>query len=405
MHHKHGKRVVVIIDEYDAPLHDCMDRPEELEVMRNVLSKLYGVLKPLEQHLRLVYLTGILKFSNLSLFSELNNIKDHTFQINLNGICGFSREELESNFGSHLHRFAADVDMSYDELLTKLTTQFNGYCFAVNTHRPGRLPPTVFNPFAINRAIEDHTFKDTWIESGHSGQLVSLIVKNRAGGKALENLAISLVDLDSISTPSELSYQCLMYYAGYSTIRGYNHETGMVTLAPPNDSIGQNVMKVIAQTIFKVSVDNKDLELARELVNEIFSTEHDEGQQVKALERILNDVVLLFPWQLLKTSKALESTYNVMLTSFLRLGCLDHTYIGNEVSVSTGDMECAIESKDKAVVAILEYRLCNSALVAMNQMKRKRFADRFQDKAVIFVAINITKDRTVQVLIERTAGR
>ena len=79
MHHKHGKRVVVIIDEYDAPLHNCMDRPEELEVMRNVLSKLYGVLKPLEQHLRLVYLTGILKFSNWSLFSELNNIKDHTF--------------------------------------------------------------------------------------------------------------------------------------------------------------------------------------------------------------------------------------------------------------------------------------------------------------------------------------
>eukprot|EP01036_Dinobryon_divergens_P031652 gene31652-41091_t len=311
--------------------------------MRNILSNLYGVLKPLEQHLRLVYLTGILKFSNI--------------------------EELESNFGSHLHHFATKRMISYGELMTKLTTKFNGYCFAVDadTFPNSSLPPTVLNFFAINRAIEDTTIQDKWIESGHCGQLVSLILKNRASGKALENLEITLEDLQSISTPSELPYPCLMYYAGYLTIRGYNRETGMVTLAPPNDSIGQNVMKVLAQTIFKAAaVGNRDLELARELVNEIFSTKHDEGQQIQVLERILNDVVILSPWQLLKTNTALESTYNIMLTSFLRLGCVDHAFIGSEISVSTGDMECAIERKDKAVVAIFDYKLCcKSALVAM----------------------------------------
>eukprot|EP01036_Dinobryon_divergens_P029502 gene29502-38605_t len=407
LHRKHGKGVVVIIDEYDTPLQSFLNRPEELEVVRNELSKLYGVLKSLEDYLRLVYLTGILNFSSASLFSGLNNIEDHTFSRNLNSICGYTREELESNFEDHLNHFATEKMMSYDELMTKLSTNFNGYRFSVGFPIDNLLPPTVFNPFAINRAIESETFHDQWIESGHCEQLVSLILKSRASGKALEDMSIFLADIDSISTPSELSYQCLMYCAGYTTIHGYNHKTGVVTLAPPNYSIGQSVMKVIAQTIFKdVVVNKKDLKLARALVNEILSsTEHDVGKQVKAVERILNYVVLLFPWQLLKTNeKDLESTYNVMLNSFMQLGCSDHTYIGSEISVSTGGMECVIESKGKEVVAIFEFTLFKSALVAMNQMKRKSFADRFPDQAVIFVAINITKERTVEVLIERSAG-
>lgn len=252
LHRKHGKKVVVIIDEYDTPLHNFLDRPEELEDMRNELSKLYGVLK---------YLTGILKFSNLSLFSKLNNnIEDHSFKLALNSICGCTREELESNFKDHLQHLATETKMSHDELMTKLTTQFDGYRFAVGDPTSSLPPPTVFNPFAINRAIKEHMFEDKWIESGPSGQLVSQILKDRASGKALENTEISLDDLKCISTPSKLSYQCMMYYTGYATIRGYDRDTDMVTLAPPTDIIGLNVMDVIAQTNFnKAKVDNTDV--------------------------------------------------------------------------------------------------------------------------------------------------
>ena len=404
LHRKHGKKVVVIIDEYDAPLHNFLNRPEELEVVRNELAKLYGVLKPLEDDLRLVYMTGILKFSTLSLFSKLNNIQDHTFNLKLNNICGYTREELESNFKDHLHNFATEMKMPYADLMTELTTQFNGYRFAAGALTDS-LPPTVFNPFAINRAIYEYTFEDKWIESGHSEQLVSLILKKRASGKALENTVMSLRKLQSGSTPSELSYQCLMYYAGYSTICGYDHKTGMVTLAPPNDSIGRNVMEAIEETIFKSEVDNEDVVLARKLVKEIFSTKHDNVvQQAQEVEWILNEVMFLFPWQLLKDNKYLESTYNVMFSSFLRLGCSGHRYLGNEISCRAGDIECAIEKKDRSVVAIFEFKRHRSALVAMNQMKDKRFANYFRNREIIHVAINIKEDRNVEVLIERSAG-
>ena len=413
LHRKYGKKVVVIVDEYDAPLHNFLNRPEELEVVRDELANLYGVLKPLEDDLRLVYLTGTSKFSNLSMFSKLNNIQDHTFNLKLNNICGYTREELESNFEDHLHHFATKSMMSYDELMAELTTQFNGYRFAVGTPGDG-LPPTVFNPFDINQALDAYTFEDNkWIESGHnSGQLVSLILKNRASGKALENTAISLRKLQSItSTPSELlSYQCLMYYAGYTSIRSYDRETDMVTLAPPNDSIGRNVMKAIAETIFKAEVDSGDVELARKLINEIFATKHDDVvQQAQEVEWVLNKVMFLFPWQLLEDNEALlESTYNVMFSSFLRLGCLGHTYLGNEISCRAGGLGCAIETKDRSVVAIFEFkRFHNSTLVVamMNQMKDKGlFADYFSNQTVIHVAVNIKEDRKVEVLIERSAG-
>ena len=416
LYRKYSKQVVVIIDEYDAPIHNCIDRPEELENVGAKLSRFYGVLKPLQQYLRLVYITGILKFSNLSLFSKLNNIEDHTFSLNLSHICGYTRSELESNFMHYLEHFAQEHSMSHDELMLALTEKFNGYCFAVDTRPNKSLPPKVYNPFAINRALKECTFDDKWIESGHCGYLVALIMKKRASGRALENVTIPLDDLQSISTPSNLSIECLMYYAGYSTICNYNRDSNQVTLTPPNASIGRNVMKEISNTISRGKVDNEDLLLARELVKEIFSEvyHHQDGgsgdgsvlqRHAEAVTTIMNRIVLLFPHQLLRNNRTLESTFNVMFSSFLRLGCSDHRYLGKELSTSTGDIECAIESANGKVVAIFEFKNRQSVHIAMDQIKSKGFAKVHRKEKTILVAINVTEQMAAEVLIEIVSNR
>lgn len=126
--------------------------------------------------------------------------------------------------------------------------------------------------------------------------------------------------------------------------------------------------------------------LARNLIDEIFSSEHDEVQQAQVVQKILNKIMLLFPWQLLKDNnkyKSLESTYNVMLSSFLQSGCSGHTYLGNEISCcSAGDIECAIECEDKSVVVIFEFKRCGNTRVAMDQMKNKGFADSFSNETL-----------------------
>jgi hypothetical protein len=367
--------------------------------MIDELAVFYGVLKTLELNLRLVYITGILKYSSMSLFSKLNNIDDHTFDPRVSTICGYTDEELRINFAPHLAEFARKWHYDSDaDAISALEQKFNGYRFGVNVD-DDTLSTAVFNPFAINCALREMSLDDKWLQSGRSRYLIQRIVQSKASGKALDPIDISLRTLTTKLTPNSIPYEALMYYAGYSTIIAYDHKTNMVTLAPPNDSITEELLDGIDDAFRSQEVVNEDLGLAKSLVGAMFGG----AQGLEKLHRLLNKVLALYPHQLLKQNKALESTYNVLFSSWFKLGCHGpYEYLDNEWSTSTGDIEFAIADKEAKVVCIGEFKFNPSAAVALNQVREKGFKNKFPHYyRAILVGINVSSSsRQVDVSVE-----
>jgi hypothetical protein len=156
LHEKYGKEVAVIIDEYDAPMHHFMSKDAKVQTeAAKRLGDFYGVLKPLERELRLVYITGILRLLPTSLFSKLNNLRDHTFSIRSNSVCGYTREEIVQNFKPHLNQLSLKMNASsLDDAMAVLESNYNGYHFGYDNNIKKSLGDDIFNPFEINNCLD-----------------------------------------------------------------------------------------------------------------------------------------------------------------------------------------------------------------------------------------------------------
>jgi hypothetical protein len=389
----HNKQVVVIIDEYDAPLLDLVNKPSEQAIMRNFLATFYGQLKDLDQYLRLVYITGILKFSSMSLFSKLNNIFDHSFVPSTATLCGYTEDEIKSTFGPHLERYRIKFKLeTISSTIGFLRERFNGYCFGIDEGVSSVLSPQVYNPFAINHALAKANAADEWTRSGHSSFLVQRIMECKAADKALTKASKSLDVLQQSCTPDNLPYDSLMYFAGYSTIKSYDHETNTVILGPPNESIRTDLLPQIIEALAR-DVINEDLALVRQLVNALFGGKAKE----KDLQLLLNEVLAKVPYQLLSDTKALESTYNVFFSTIFRFGCSRPVkYLGGEVSFSLGRLELAIENMETRAVVIVEFKLKASTKEALDGIIERKHYLLYPNRKLILVGVNIAKDRVVE---------
>jgi hypothetical protein len=406
---QHKTQVVVIIDEYDAPILRLMDEPDQQKKIIEKLSNFYGVLKNLEDHLRLVYITGVLKFSSsMSLFSSLNNIKDLTFSTQASAICGYTDEELEHNYMQQLELLAQNKKMgSTKEARSSLKEMFNGYCFGLNTGLHDCPPVRVFNPFGVNKALSDG---DMVLEMSHSGRLAKLLMKSKAAVKALDCVEVPLSDLLLQQTPDAISFEGLLYYAGYSTIRAYDRETGVITLAPPNESIRSQLLKAISKELRDGDADNNHRAFAKSLVVAMFGG----TKQKHRLQELFNMFVALFPHQSIKkdggepdlqSSKGLEAAYNVLFSAWLMQGEHDqYKRIDNEISSNQGDIDLAWENRADGTICLIEFTVNRSTDDALQQMKKKGFNRTFPwSKKLIYVGVNITKNREVEVGIEEVA--
>lgn len=162
-----GREVVVLIDEYDAPMHDSMKSPDLQEQIRNAMRNLFSPLKGEERHLRFVFLTGISKFSQLSIFSELNNITNISMLDKYSDICGISRNELVSIFKDDIRELANENEMTYDEALSELQHHYDGYHFS------GR-GEDVYNPYSLFNTLASNEFDDYWFSTGTPTFLIDL---------------------------------------------------------------------------------------------------------------------------------------------------------------------------------------------------------------------------------------
>ena len=221
-----GQKVVVLIDEYDAPLLDVIHEEKNLPVLRDVMRNFYSPLKACDPYLRFVFLTGITKFSQLSIFSELNNIKNISMDEPYAAICGITEEEMRTQMDKDLDLLSGKLKVSHGEVLDKLKNNYDGYHFTWPS-------PDVYNPFSLMNAFADGKLNSYWFGSGTPTYLIEMLGKYHVKP---QQIGARKVLAESFDAPTErmLDITPLLYQSGYVTIKDYSSLTNLYTLDIPN---------------------------------------------------------------------------------------------------------------------------------------------------------------------------
>ncbi|MDR1931949.1 MAG: ATP-binding protein [Spirochaetales bacterium] len=235
-HEKSGKKVVVLIDEYDKPLLETMDNPRLNEEVRKNLKAFYGVLKTSDPYLRFVLLTGVTKFSQVSVFSDLNQLRDISMEEAYAGICGISEAELTVNFQPELHALAEKNGKSYREIMEEMREKYNGYHFSRNSEG-------MYNPFSVLNTFASLRFNYYWFQTGTPTFLVKMLADD---GFYLPSLVDNVrIDPQAVSDyrPENTNPIPVLYQSGYLTIKGYDEDFQEYILGFPNKEVQYGFLK------------------------------------------------------------------------------------------------------------------------------------------------------------------
>ena len=371
VYQKTGKQVVVLIDEYDAPLLDVAHEKEKLDELRNTMRNFYSPLKGNESMLRFVFMTGITKFSQLSIFSELNNIKNVSMDEPYAGICGITKEELLTQMSDDIDALAGHLELSREETIQELKDHYDGYHFCWPS-------PDVFNPYSLLNCFADGRMDDYWFGSGTPTYLINMMRKYDFQPTDLgEIIEVGKKDFDA-PTETMTTIVPLLYQSGYVTIKGYDKPTKLYLLALPNQEIRVGLYGSLLPhyltdksakantTIAKMSVLVKkgDMDAAFCLLNNFLETvpycdnTHYEGHWQQTL-------YIMF---------ALLTNYDILVEQHTAKGRID-------ITMETAD-----------TIYVMELKFNKSAEEALAQIEAKHYADAFKmsGKKMVKIGLNFS---------------
>ena len=367
-----GRQVVVLIDEYDAPLLDVVHEEKNLPVLRNIMRNFYSPLKACDPYLRFVFLTGITKFSQLSIFSELNNIKNISMLPEYAAICGITEEEMATQMDEDLDILAERLNVNREEVVKKLKAHYDGYHFAWPS-------PDIYNPFSLLNAFADGRLDSYWFGSGTPTYLIEMLNKfgvlpSQIGG----NEAVA-ADFDAPTERME-SITPLLYQSGYVTIKGYDEMFQIYTLDIPNAEVRIGLMRSLIPyyvTRDTQSTNTTVVNLARALVR------GDMDGMLRLLQTFLSTVPYC-------DRTDYEGHYQQMLyIIFSLLGA----YVDVEVRTPRGRVDMVMRTA--TTLYVVELKLNQSAEAAMQQIDLKNYPERFAlcGLPVVKVGINFDMER------------
>lgn len=369
VHENTGKQVVVLIDEYDAPLLDVVHEDENLSTLREVMRNFYSPLKDCEKMLRFVFLTGITKFSQLSIFSELNNIRNISMSGQYAGICGITKEELTTCFEEDIQILAEKAGLSSEQVVAKLKENYDGYHFAWPS-------PDIFNPFSLLNCFAEGEFNAYWFGSGTPTYLINMMRKYDFSPIDLgEQMDAGKEDFDA-ATETMTTIIPLLYQSGYITIKGYDPDTELYTLALPNKEIRIGLFRsLMPHYLGKDSVKgNTTIAKMSALINK--------GEIEEALEMYKTFLATL-PYC---DNINYEGHYQQML--YMAFALLTNFHILVEQHTAKGRTDITMETKN--CIYVMELKFGKSAQEALDQINAKHYADAFamKEKPVIKVGMN-----------------
>ena len=230
-----GEKVVVIIDEYDAPLLDVVHEKENLQPLRRIMQNFYSPLKMLDPYLEFIFITGITKFAQLSIFSELNNLDNISMYNQYSAICGISKKELTTQMKPDVAALGEALGMTYEECLAELTRFYDGYHFSEKSE-------DVFNPFSLLKTLNARKIAPYWFGSGTPTYLIKTLQKYHVNVMNIEKISC---DVDDFDVFPELMTSALpmLYQGGYLTIKKYNPILHRYTLDYPNEEVKIGMLK------------------------------------------------------------------------------------------------------------------------------------------------------------------
>ena len=247
-----GQKVVVIIDEYDAPLLDVVHEQDNLDTLRRIMQNFYSPLKKLDPYLEFTFITGITKFSQLSIFSELNNLENISMFDQYSAICGISQTELATVMRPDVEGLGRALGLTYEDCMEELRQYYDGYHFSNHSE-------DVFNPFSLIRALNGQQIDSYWFGSGTPSYLIKSLRKYHVGVMDIEQKRVGIDDFD-VSPEQMTSALPLLYQSGYLTIKKYNPITKSYVLGYPNREVKIGMLKSLAPNYLSpVSIDNNSL--------------------------------------------------------------------------------------------------------------------------------------------------
>ena len=235
IYEKTGKKVVILIHEYDAPLLDVVHEDKTLPMLRNVMRNFYSPLKDSDPYLHFVFLTGITKFSQLSIFSELNNLKNISMRPDYAGVCGITEEEMVTAMSDYLDDFAEAQQTTREGAVEGLKRQYDGYHFTWPS-------PDIFNPVSLLNAFQDRDYTNYWFSSGTPTYLIEMLRKFNVVPSDISQMQVLSSDFDA-PTENMASITPLLYQSGYVTIKDYDRASRLYTLDIPNTEIRVGLME------------------------------------------------------------------------------------------------------------------------------------------------------------------
>ena len=372
---KEGK-VVLLIDEYDKPIIDYLEKDELPQAKKNqkIMKNFYAVLKGSEAYLRFFFVTGVSKFSKVSLFSDLNHIDDLTLDKRCSTIVGYTQQELEFYFEEHLQQVMHSLELSREELLADMRIWYNGFSW------DGR--NTLYNPFGMLNFLQKEAFRSYWFVSGMPNflykvmkdRLVFDVENTEINGAVLEKYDIENLDLIP-----------LLFQTGYLTVKSIDYRTDDMVLDYPNKEVRENLYSFMIDSIAKneqrsdAGITNKDLVKAFQAAN------------LDRIKELMNALLAGLPSE--AYDKKSEGLFHGLIHFIFQLLGM---YIKSEVHSSRGRADSVVETATH--VFIFEFKFNRSADEALTQIKDNKYADKYRadNKTIIGIGVNfVSKDKEI----------
>ena len=372
---KTGRQAVVLIDEYDAPLLDVVHEDEQLPQLRQVMRNFYSPLKACDPYLRFVFLTGITKFSQMSIFSELNNLKNISMMPEYAGICGITLEELQTKLTDYVDALADNLNLTREQAVQLLGKRYDGYHFCWPS-------PDIFNPFSLLNALSDKRVDSYWFASGTPTYLIEMM---RKFGIAPSQIGRTRAMASAFDAPTErmTSLTPLLYQSGYTTIKDYNPISGLYTLDIPNNEIRVGLMESLLPNYVQ-SAANEGLTAIADMYMAMLEGDLD------GMLRQLQQFLLTVPYC---ENTNYEGHYQQMLyVIFSLLG----RYVDVEVRTATGRVDMVMQAFGK--LYLFELKLNRSAAAAMQQINLNDYPARFSQSGLPIVKVGINFDTSTRTL-------
>ena len=378
-----GKQVVVIIDEYDAPLLEVLHEDQELADMRKVMQEFYVPLKANERFIKFCFITGITKFSQLSIFSTINNLKNVTLLPRFSAICGITELEVKHVFAQEICQMAEVYGCSQEEMFQKIKLRYDGYHFA-------GVSEDIYNPFSLLNAFGDQELRNYWFESGTPTFLI----------RQMQHFKTDIMSLDKMEVPSSAFDQPtenmksalpLLYQSGYLTIKDYDRDLEAYTLSIPNQEVRIGYVRGLLPTYTGLNDADVQMGFAAKFWRALRQGDAEQAMQEMKAYMASIPYVEGFKQKLADAATA-EGFYEYTL--YLIFSMLN-VYVRTQVKVAGGRVDMVVWTSD--VTYVFELKTTGTARQALEQIDDRGYAFPYaaEGRKVVKVGVKFNADTRV----------